>query len=103
MNFKIGQKVVCVNARSLNGVPNFLRKDTVYIIAGIQTCHCGRVLLDVGTAADATGYRCFHCKEHVADSDSILWHYCERFAPLLEDEAEEAVTELLKSLNLETA
>lgn len=70
--FKIGDKVVCVDAKGTVGI----EQDKDYIIDCVQTCKCGRINLKLRNVT-VTGFRgsiCIHCNNRLKDSDLYSSH-----------------------------
>ena len=59
-NFKVGQKVVCVE-----GVKGHLEKNKVYTITHVVNCPCGKTFVCWGQVHVNAGYiKCNHCHKH---------------------------------------
>lgn len=89
MNFKVGQKVVCVsvspNSNVCRHVSTVLKKGAVYTIKSISynSC-CGKMLLDVGIKSDADEVKCT-CGR-IRKKTGNIWEFdASRFAPIIEN------------------
>ena len=78
MNFKIGQKVVCINARYKTYCACPLVKGNIYTVYGFYTCECGseQIYVDEVTEIVLMGCRCHRTgmRRHS--------YYSDRFRPL---------------------
>lgn len=92
MNWKIGDVVVCINAKpkSNNQTAPPLRLNCEYVIQKIYTCiKCGDVSFDVGFGATSNT----HCCSEIIPMKEIWWCDSKRFTKKksLEEQREEAL------------
>lgn len=94
MSFYIGQKVVCVDAKSVIGKPMPIFEGKTYLVERIGACRCG-IDLDVGVPlpTGVEGTRCPVCN-FVQYAPNYMF-FSRRFVPL---EDYEAMNELVKEL-----
>ncbi len=95
IEFKVGQKVVCINTSSLvstKEVKPKLIKGKIYTVNSIIYCgQCGTQKVDVGLIIDVSGVVC--CCGFVLEP-TARWAASQRFAPIdnLSESIEEAVS-----------
>lgn len=88
-NFKIGQKVICINSKSTMGSRAGIEEKKIYTISRIDFCKCGDVYLEFSEIKTHTG----HCTTCMKIMDS----YCgDRFRPLIYNSATEEILEKFK-------
>lgn len=76
--FKIGQKVVCINARYYNGSIYPLTKGKIYTVYGFYTCDCGSEQIYLEEIPDVVTILCL-CNRTGVRRHS---YYAFRFRPL---------------------
>lgn len=84
MNFRVGQKVVCV--RTDNGAES-LSKNKVYTILGVSdtaNCRCRMPVIDIGCKHDTDGGICRHCFGPGSPLGSPVWFMASRFRPVVD-------------------
>jgi len=86
--FRVGQRVVCVDAESRTGRTSGLVHGRIYKILELFTCKCGRQGVCVDTEHMTTFCRTCH---HLSNKN---WNATHRFRPLLDSALEEQVDEL---------
>jgi hypothetical protein len=69
--FKIGDKVRCINNKPLVHARTAppLKLGGIYIVQGISTCHCGSVTLDVGLTSQQKSVVCSSCRTVYLSND----------------------------------
>ena len=98
MNFRVGQKVVCVDSskgRKNREYPPLVEGKSYKILA-IQQCTCGSVTVDVGLTSNVLGDSYCFCCDRRTNRDYKFWPKQTRFVPIDWDEqADEAIRESL--------
>lgn len=85
-NFRVGQRVVCVDVQGRYGKVLYLKKGEIYTIKAINICGCGSIQLVLKEiTADANNQYCSNC----FTKNSIRSYLSERFRPIDETLAEE--------------
>lgn len=91
MNWRIGQEIVCINAKDTRN----LKEGEIYKIKGLsKQCNCG-IIIDVGIKGAC---KCYSCNKEL--SHDIEWKSESRFAPLEYDQ--NAIEELLQNTLVKT-
>ena len=94
-NFKIGDRIICVNNSIINSQnvhlpPLTLHKE--YIVSGVAYCRiCGSQVVNVGLFTIRHYYRCV-CSA-IDEANGIHWCASKRFVKI--DEIEDSIKELL--------
>ena len=97
MNFKIGQKVVCVNA------VGELIKGKTYIVDQLHECSgCGIPEISVGLILKPPYFNwCGKCGHREVETGDIKWHRSDRFRPINHDTCHDEILEEFKAPNEE--
>lgn len=94
-NFKIGEKVVCVNPKN-----NMYKKNLEYIITNIRQCICGAVDINVNDLTESQYVcRCSKCNHYTLTP--LSWNNSSRFRKLDHQFAEDICAELVKQVKEE--
>ena len=98
--FKIGQKVVCVDAVFKGeGISANIKKGAVYIV-NKNLKNCCYNLIDIGIVSGSRYMRC-NCGIRSLNIEKLHWLRESRFAPLEEDGSAEKLTCEIKQETLE--
>ena len=95
-NFKIGEKVVCINPKN-----SMYKKDAEYIITNIRQCVCGAIDLNVNDLIElATICRCSKCNHYTYTP--LSWNNSNRFRKLDTQFTEDLCAKLIEEHQTET-
>ncbi len=100
MNWYIGQQIVAI----VDHPDGFYKKDCVYVIYNIKdsSCLCPGKDFDIGVIwEESTGFICDVCNYetlHLPIKNMIAWFHESDFAPLLSQEQEEELNDVIQNL-----
>lgn len=86
-NFKVGDRVVCVDDSCAADLITTLKVGSQYIINSMTLCKCGHIRLNVGAVTISkrlVGFDCYYCGVLLANEDIIQIHSYTRFRKVIE-------------------
>lgn len=96
-NFKIGQKVVCVNAKPTIGkTVLYIKEGNTYTIKNIHICSCGMEHISLIEINDNGGLTCGNCCGNCSMLINQICYMNIRFRPLIYNSATEEILEKFK-------
>lgn len=97
MNFKVGQRVICINDSWSKQIPYPLRKGAVYTISGFYKCDCGSDQVTLEEVPFIINMVCRCNRSFLRRQSYFKWRFsttesCEKTASVTRENIEPAVT-----------